>query len=479
MGRRESYQDVIDRDRDKGLPAAEAPGSGRPPEARKGYKRREAIDRDLARYYEQCKGQTRGRFKSKGRQKQYCSAVAWKRVESTGRYQDYPTFQKRSEATMAMPKRNSRTGRFMKKRGGKSSHRRSSPSRRRKAAAPAAYAAESRPRRRKGKRRSTTSREAPRRTSRRSSHTTRRSKGRRSGPTNIAIVPVGVAGERRRSRAAAYSPRRYRARDKVLAGAGSVALFTTGAVIAYLISDALDRYLAGVDPAATSPTLPAPYSTIDNPIPKYNNDAVSMAPGLTRIGAQLAGAVLFFLLGAVTKGAALKFFLYGLGGGFTVRVSTQIITAYIIVPMVSSSTGTGARMYQHEQNVYNALANPSGGYLGAGPANRAGAYGRRGLMGQPPNGTPAAPPALPSNQPAARVPVALASQATPQPVAAAPAAPAPAQQQTLGQPPTAGHVPGCKCAQCPQPKEAPASNGNGAATGPHPVWAVLLDRQAA
>ena len=467
MARRDSYQDVIDRDRES-RSAGESPNSGRPPEARKGYKRRAAIDRDLARYYEQCKGQTRGRFKSSGRQKQYCAAVAWKRVEQTGRYPDYPT-QKRSEATPM--KRNRRTGRFQKT----SSHRRAKASSKRRAA-PAAYAAE--PRRRRA-RASAAPRSAPRR-----SRAKRSRGGRRSQATNIAIVPVGVASERRRrrsgrrgahrpARAAAYSPRRYRAREKVLAGAGSVALFTTGAVLAYLIADALDRYLAGVDPAATSTVasaLPAPYGSLDSPIPKWNNDAAAMAPSLTRIGAQLAGAVLFFLLGGVTKSAGLKFFLYGLGGGFTVHVSTQIITAYIIVPMISTSTGAGARMYQHEQNVYNALANPTGGYLGKGPANRP----RHGLMGAPPNGTAAAPPpALPANQPAARVPVALASQASPQPVAAA----AQQQQQMMGSPPA--HPAGCRCTQCPQQKiDPPAPAGNGQ-SGPHPLWSVLLDRQAA
>jgi hypothetical protein len=267
-----------------------------------------------------------------------------------------------------------------------------------------------------------------------------------------------------------------------MAGAGAIALFTTGAVLAFLIGDAIDRYMAGVDPAATSPTLPAPYATVDNPIPKYNNDAAAMAPGLWRITAQLVPAIIFFLLGGVTKGAALKFFLYGLGGGFAVRLSTQLITAYIIVPMVSSSTGMGARMYQHEQNVYNALANPSGGVLGAGPANRPGGA-RRGLMGQPPvEGQPAgAPPQLPANQRAARVPVALASQATPQPVAAqAAAAPAQQQQQGMMGAPPAAHPAGCRCTQCPQPQAAPAAApaANGEA-GPHPLWSVWLTQPRA
>jgi hypothetical protein len=474
VARRESYQDVINRDRDRMAPAAErASPSARPPEARRGYKRRAAIDADLARYYEQCKRTTRGRFKSSGRQKQYCAAVAWKRVEQTGRFPDYPTFAKRTEPD-AMPRRNPRTGRFVKGSGKTSRGHRSSEAGRRTSGRAGEHRVSGYTYKRGGKTvrvRPHMSRETPRtsRSSGGSRSRPKRSSGRRSAapPPNIAIVRVGGAGEAR-GRGKAYSPRRYKAREPVMAGAGRVTLLVTGVTLGFMVADAIDRYLAGVPSTTAANTLPAPYASIDNPIPKYNNDVVSMKPSLTRIAAQMIPAIVLFLLGGVTKGASLKFFLYGLGGGFTVHFVEQIVTAYVIVPMVSSSTGTGQQMYQHEINAYNAIANPSGGYLGAGPANRPGAYGRRhGLMGAPPQNSAAAPPpALPANQPA-RVPVVLATQPTPQP-AAAPAA----QQQAamMGQPPAQ------QPAAAPQAAPAPTPNGQ---SGPHPVWAALLERQAA
>lgn len=258
-----------------------------------------------------------------------------------------------------------------------------------------------------------------------------------------------------------------------MVGAGGVAMFTTGAAIGWLIADVVDRYFAGVDPAASpAPTLAAPY-TVDNPIPKWNNDSQAMAPGLTRIGLQLLASIVFFGFGAmVTRSAAFKFFLYGIGGGALVHVSTQIITAYIIVPMVKSSTTTGARMYQHEINVYNGLANPSGGILGVGPANKP---ARRGLLGAPPVSAAAPPPQLPANQPAARMPVALASQATP---------PAAQQQQAPAQPPTRQEAPAMlgqpPVQQQPPPQQqaAPAPNGR-SADEPHPLMAAWWNKKAA
>ena len=452
------------------------PARGEPPHARAGYRRSRELDRELARHYEQCKADTDARFrKNPRRQKQYCAAVAWSRAEKSGRFPDYPTFshahREPEPMKRRMPPRNSK-GRFVKRSSsaGRTSRRASeSPARKRKA--PRARAYEESPRRRKPRRAKAAS-------PRKSSRGARRSSGRRSGQTNIAIVPVGVAKESRRGRGRGRGMRGVRrAREPVMAGAGAVTLFVTAVVIGDLIADAVDRYIAGYDPATSpAPTLVAPY-TVDNPIPKWNNDAAAMQPGLARIAAQLGPAILFFLLGAVVnKSAALKFFLYGLGGGFTVHAGAQIITSYIIVPMVKGSSSTGARMYQHEINVYNGLANPSGGILGAGPANQRGQG--RGLLGAGPGNQPAgAPPQLPANQPVARTPVALASQASP-PAAAAAAQPAqqqpPAQQAPamMGQPPAGGgaHPAGCKCNACPQ---APASNGA------HPLWSVLLERRAA
>lgn len=276
----------------------------------------------------------------------------------------------------------------------------------------------------------------------------------------------------------------------MLVGAGGVMVFTTGAAFGWMFADLLDRYLAGVDPATPAATLTAtplaaPY-TMDNPIPKWNNDSQAMQPNWKRLGVQLLGAVIFFGFGAmVTRSMLMKFFLYGIGGGFTVHLSTQIITAYVIVPMVKSSTATGARLYQHEINVLNGLANPSGGVLGKGPANQPGAYGRRqGLLGRGPGNEP--PPQLPANQPVARVPVALATAASPQGTAAAPAASglvpvAAAAPARMGQPPAQAHVAGCACQQCGGPKpEATAPNGSGKPSfDAQSVWSALLERQQA
>jgi hypothetical protein len=302
---------------------------------------------------------------------------------------------------------------------------------------------------------------------------------RRPAQTNIAIVPVGTAAPmraseaRRPSKSRRPSRARERAYEAPLLTAGGVTLLLTGVVMGDLLADVVDRYLAGVDPAASpAPTLPAPY-TVDNPIPKYNNDSQAMQPGVWRIVAQLIPGVLFLLLGGVSKSAALKVFLYGFGGGFITHLGTQIVTAYIIVPMVKGSTGTGARLYQHEINVYNGLANPSGGILGAGllmPARNK------------PRGMGAPPAQLPQNQPANRVPISLAAAASPAaaPVAAAataaaaPAAPA----QTMGQPPAA-HQAGCGCATCkPATAAAPVGQlGQGGEWGE--VWMTLVGRKAA
>ena len=473
VGRRESYQSVIDKSRDEELPAAEPPGAGQPPHARKSYPRKRALNRQLARHYEQCKQDTAGRFRSGRRQKQYCSAVAWKRAEQSGKFSDYPTFRPREADDMRRkPKRNPRTGRFVK---GSSGEARRRPARRgaragearRRPRARAATHESPRPRRARPTRARAAAprRSAPRRTG--------RSRGRTQ--TNIAIVPVGVAKDSRRGRGGA---RRYRrAREPMMVGAGGVAMFTAGAILGDLIADVVDRFIAGYDPATSpAPTLPAPYN-VDNPIPKWNNDSAAMQPGVWRILAQLGGALVFFGLGAmVSKSMALKFFLYGIGGGFTIHVSTQIVTAYIIVPMVKGSTSTGARLYQHEINVYSGLANPSGGILGLGPGNRP-AGARHGLLGAPPVNTQAAPPpALPANQPA-RMPAALASQPSPAPVE---------RPANAGQPPAMlQREPPAREPQQPQQQQPPAAQPpappaphNGQPTA-HPLWSVLLDRQAA
>jgi len=459
VAERESYPSIIDRDRQDGDPAAEpgrGDGRGEPPHARADYKRKRAIDRDLARYYEQCKSESRGRMPS-ARTKNYCAAVAWTRVKSSGRFPDYPNPRsERRDMKRRMPPRG-KNGRFLK-RGSTAarSTRRASESSRPRKRAPASRAREtprepSRPRS-TGKRPRSGGGKRP------------RSTGRRPSQTNIAIVPVGAMPAREAARTTGRRPRareRTKAYEKVLMGAGGLTLFVTAAFAGNMIADVLDRYIAGYDPAVSpAPTLVAPYA-VDNPIPKWNNDSQAMQPSIARMGFQALLALVTFGAGAIFKSSALKLFFYGLGTGATVHLGSQILTAYVIVPMVKGSTSTGARLYQHEINVLNGIANPSGGILGQGPGNRP-------RVGAPPVGTPAAPPQLPANQPRARMPVALATE--PAHAAAAAAAPAAAPAR-VGAPPA--HVAGCACQACAKP--APAARDAAPAAGAHPLWAALLD----
>lgn len=468
---RVTYPELIERDRAaRREQAAGAPRRLEPPHARPSYPRRRALNRDLARYYEGCRTDpaVARRFPRESRQKSYCAGVAWKRVHDSGRYPDYPTETKRpseprrvaaTKATTStkraspmrrMPPRDPKTGKFLKR--GSSGSRRSTGARRASetrttSAARGTHRVKGYSYKRGGKTvrvPSHMSREAKKGTTRSTKGARRSSGSRRAPQTNIAIVPVGTMAPREAKKGRSRGRGRSRAREAMyeapLLTAGGVALLFTGVFLGDMFADAVDRYLAGVDPAASpAPTLPSPY-TVDNPIPKYNNDSQAMQPGLWRIVAQLVPGLFFIAVGGAVKSAALKVFLYGFGGGFLTHLGAQIVTAYIIVPMVKGSTGMGARMYQHEINVYNALANPSGGILGAG------IFRNKGKMGAP-------PAQLPQTQPGARVPVALAAAASPAqvPVAAAPVAAAVpangAAPQTMGQPPAA-HQAGCGCAQC-------------------------------
>jgi len=258
-----------------------------------------------------------------------------------------------------------------------------------------------------------------------------RSTGRRPSQTNIAIVPVGAMPAREAARTTGRRPRareRTKAYEKVLMGAGGLTLFVTAAFAGNMIADVLDRYIAGYDPAVSpAPTLVAPY-TVDNPIPKWNNDSQAMQPSIARMGFQALLALVTFGAGAIFKSSALKLFFYGLGTGATVHLGSQILTAYVIVPMVKGSTSTGARLYQHEINVLNGIADP-------GAVTRA-----------------------------------LAEDPEPAHAAAAAAAPAAAPAR-VGAPPA--HVAGCACQACAKP--APAARDAAPAAGAHPLWAALLD----
>jgi hypothetical protein len=61
------------------------------PTARRGYRRKAELDRDLERYYADCESTTNVKGGA-ARRAGYCSGVAWKRARASGRYRDYPGF---------------------------------------------------------------------------------------------------------------------------------------------------------------------------------------------------------------------------------------------------------------------------------------------------------------------------------------------------------------------------------------------------
>jgi len=474
VARGESYLDVIDRSRDERRDhAADSRGSPEPPRSRAGYRKKRSLDRELGRDYEQCKRETRGRFKSERRQKSYCAAVAWTRVKQSGKFADYPGFSKEKEPMRRTPKRDSK-GRFLPKRSSES--RRAKETRRAPRRAPARAASEARRAPRRPAR--STVAAAPRRTT----AGKRPRKGARRAPaqTNIAIVPVGVAkAPRSRPRKGSSRPRRAsRARemayDAPVAGAAGLSLMFVGGMVGDLAADIADRWIGSASTAnynASASSLPAAYQTAGAPM-QYNNDLTAMKPSMGRIGVQLLLAVLGIGGGAMVASPALKFLLYGFGFGAGFHLSTQLLTAYVIAPMFATAgaTGRGVDMYQHEANTAQAMASttPGSGYIGAAPRDAAPAtpppvgsqvITRRATMGAAP------PPQLPSA--AARVPVALANAA---------AAPMPA---TMGAAPTNGAAqPDCGCPPGDAPSTMGAPPSNGVDGGPHPMWSALLARAA-
>lgn len=248
-----------------------------------------------------------------------------------------------------------------------------------------------------------------------------------------------------------------------VAGGAALTLMFAAGVVGDLTADVIDRYFAGIDPTATSPQLPAAYAGEGGGIAKYNADAVAMKPGFARIASQLVLGAIAITIGVLATTPAVKFLFYGFGFGAGFHLAGQLTTAYILEPMLANSNA-GARMYQHEINVNPATTTTTTTTTQAGP-------GLLRSMGQPPK-------ALPEKQPVARVPVALASVAT------APAGLSPnGTPAAMGQPPApqpqaaAGCKAGCECSKC-KPAQRIEASGNGSGAS-HPLWSMLLERQAA
>jgi hypothetical protein len=394
---RDTYLDVIDavrRQRGDGHAAAPKRPKHQPPHPRADYARRKELQRDLARYYERCKDQNAGKGGAR-RTKQKCSAIAWTLARKSGRYPDYfdPHPQdKRSQLTM--PRRDPRTGLFMKR-----GARRARRSRRaHAAAAPATRRRRSSPRRaRRAAPRARTHvvyAGAPKVRRRR-----RRGSPRRGRSTNIAIVPVGARahGGRRRSYRARRSAREMFAWDAPRAGAGSLVLMAAGVGIGALGANLIHRYAmtyaAGLSPAAT-PTRDASITTVD----AYNQAALGAKPNMWSIGLQLGLAVVGLAGGVFAPWGPVKMFSYGIMAGATGHLFVQLANSYIIEPMMSVGTATvtptGKRLFAFE-NIANPAINPPTGATTTAA----------GLIGAPPPSAVAA--AAPANQPKDRVPASL------------------------------------------------------------------------
>jgi hypothetical protein len=423
---RPTYLEIIDRDRAAQKEHAAAPRKAIPPKARPDYPRHDAIQRDLARHYERCKGENRGRFKKGRRLKQYCSAVAWTIVRGSGKYPDYPKAPKKTRAkettAMAMPQRDPRSGKFLKRRRGKARRRARAAAeprrvrRRARRVARAQRRAAAAPRRRhrvggytmhrRGRAirvRGHVSRETPRR---------RRGRGRRRRMSTVVREMV-------------YAPRRYRrrrAREAPVMRVAGTMLVGAGVLVGATAANMVHRYamtMAAPAAGAAAPTWPTAQSgaTAVTDVNSYNDLAVSANPSMLSIGLQLGVAVAGFALGAVLPWAPVKAVMLGIGLGALGHLGVQLINAYVLEPLFSG-TATGTRWFAHEYK-----ANGSFGSGTMGNPNLHGfqhRIGPRGQMGQLP-GLPAAQPQ--------RFPHALATKGGGFPVAVPRGATPPAQQQ--------------------------------------------------
>jgi hypothetical protein len=396
----------------------------RPPHPRADYPRRKAIQKDLARHYEDCKkGSARKRFVGP-RLKQYCSGVAWKIVRRSDKYPDYPWPKAgQTKESQAMPRRNARTGKFMKRRARGASRRRSrgSEETRRRRRARAAGEASARSRRRRARRASEAKKHhqwgdvhgyrrkasvAPHR--RRTHEPTRRrsrrgsSRRRRGGAVVVVTEPMYAPRRRRRMR---------HMREPVRATLGGTILLGTGVVVGVLAANMVHRYVMGVDPTSTSVTYPTPQTGVTalSDVGTYNDLAASANPSMASIGFQLGVSVFGFALGAFLPWAPVKALFLGIGLGALGHLAVQLVNAYVLEPLFSG-TNAGKRMYSHEWKANGAFGS---GTMGAsnvhGHQHTLGPKGQQRVYGHMGQAAPSAAAALPAAQPQ-RTPVALATR---------------------------------------------------------------------
>jgi hypothetical protein len=217
---------------------ASAPRQGKPPPVDTSYSRHRELQAALDRYYEDCKTSAAAKRFRGPRLKDYCARTAWTIARASGRFSDYPAFQRPAEhfvyeeSTMSKKRHRKAASNPRRRRARANPRRRNkraaaeNPRKRRKAAAnPRRRKARSNPRRRKA-------RSNPRRRHRKASDNPRRRKARsnprrRKARSNPRRRRRAAAAEnprprrrkarsnprRRRRAAAAENPRRRRARS--------------------------------------------------------------------------------------------------------------------------------------------------------------------------------------------------------------------------------------------------------------------------
>jgi len=203
----------------------------------------------------------------------------------------------------------------------------------------------------------------------------------------MTIVPVVASASRRRRR-------RHGARESMARDARAInhmsplglLVFGAGGILGSGFADIVDRKVAGLDPATTAANMPTGLANVTTPA-QYNDLVVASKPSLGRIGAQGAISALGFLIGVFAPWPLLKMFGYGWGFGALFHLGQQLVSGYIVQPIMANATagGTlatwGQEMYTHETNA-NAAIHPS---TTAGPPMR--------TLGTPPGrGLPTAQP---------------------------------------------------------------------------------------
>jgi len=286
-----------------------------------------------------------------------------------------------------MPRRDPRTGKFLRRGASEArAYEARAPKRTkaRKAApapAPAPAPAKRAPRRAK-KRKTTSTANRP--------YTRLRRPGTlpKNETRTLGRGPKGAVVVYERRRARRRRPRHLRAHAPSYLSFGGVVLITTGTLVGWEAADLIHRMIVT---ASTQAQVP---NTMESAA-AFNAIVVAAKPTWASVGAQAGLAAVSFGVGAAVPWPWLKMLLFGIGAGSFGHVGSQLLNFYVMEPLFTSNS----RLYVAEDNANNVLKYRST-TSGTTP----------GTSGQPPRavaGAPA-PRALPQGQPV-RIPQALAS----------------------------------------------------------------------